>query len=198
MKSKSIRVSCLWVLATAAGLVYGQAPIITSVLDPYTGGAKLAPGGLAVITGTNLAGGGVVTVGGVNAFTLVPPQGGSQETIEIPVSAAPGTTVPVIVTTGGGGPSAPFNITLTQYAPVLISLTSGPLTSPRLPSGVAVTPSAPIAAGQTVTFYAIGLGPTSPAVATGVLAALQRFRHHRTVYGQPWGQRRPRRIGAFG
>jgi len=50
---KSIRVALLWVLATGAALVYAQ-PTITSVLDPYTGGNKLAPGGQAVITGTNL------------------------------------------------------------------------------------------------------------------------------------------------
>ncbi len=168
---KSIRIACLWSLA-AAGLVYGQAPVITSVLDPYTGSTKLAPGGQAVITGTNLGLNPLVTVGGVNAFNLVPPQLGPQITIEIPVNAPLGTNIQVIVTTGAGGPSAPFNITLTQYAPVLINLTSGPLTSPRHQnSGVAVTASTPAAAGETIVFYAIGLGPTTPAVATGAVAA---------------------------
>jgi uncharacterized protein (TIGR03437 family) len=164
---KSIRISCLGTLAFAAGLVYAQ-PTITSVLDPYTGGTKLAPGGQAVITGTNLGVGPTVTVGGITAYNLVPPQNGPQMTIEIPVNAALGTTVQVIVTTGAGA-SAPFNITLTQYAPVLINLTSGPLTSPRHSNGVAVTASTPAAPGELITFYAIGLGPTSPVVATGAL-----------------------------
>jgi uncharacterized protein (TIGR03437 family) len=160
--------SCLWTLAI--GLVYGQAPVITSIVDPYTGGTKLAPGGLAVITGTNLAGGGVVTVGGVNAFNLVPPQGGPQETIEIPMNAPVGASIPVIVTTGAGGASAAFNITLTQYAPVLINLTSGPLTSPRHQNGVGVTTSTPAAPGETVVFYAIGLGPVNTPVSPGAVA----------------------------
>ena len=167
---KSIRIACLWALA-AAGVVYGQAPTITSVLDPYTGSTKLAPGGQAVITGTGLGLTPLVTVGGVNAFTLVPPQLGPQMTIEIPVNAPLGTNIQVIVTTGVGGASAPFIITLVQYAPVLINFTSGPLTSPRHQNGVGVTSSTPAAAGETIVFYAIGLGPTTPAVATGAVAA---------------------------
>jgi len=166
---KSIRISCLWALA-AAGLVYGQAPVITSVLDPYTGSTKLAPGGQAVITGTGLGLTPLVTVGGVNAFTLVPPQLGPTMTIEIPVNAPLGTNIQVIVTTGAGGPSAPFIITLTQYAPVLINLTSGPLTSPRHQNGVGVTSSTPAGAGETIVFYAIGLGPVTTPVNTGAVA----------------------------
>jgi hypothetical protein len=49
-----LRIACLWALA-AAGLACAQ-PTITSVLDPYTGANKLAPGGQAVITGTNPVG----------------------------------------------------------------------------------------------------------------------------------------------
>ena len=100
---KSIRMrALLCALTTAAGLVCGQAPTITSVVDPYTGGAKLAPGGQAIITGTNLGVNPQVTVGGVNAFTLAPPLLGTQITIEIPVNAQVGASVPVIVTTGVG------------------------------------------------------------------------------------------------
>lgn len=165
---KSIVTACFWAL-TAAGLACAQ-PTITSVLDPYTGTNKLAPGGQAVITGTNLANGGVVTVGGVNAFILVGPEGGPTMTVQIPVNAPTGASVPVIVKTGGGASSA-FNIALTQYAPVLIGATSGSLTSPRHGNGVAITAATPAAAGETITFYAIGLGPTTPTVNTGQLAA---------------------------
>ncbi|HVO97023.1 MAG TPA: hypothetical protein VMT15_03110 [Bryobacteraceae bacterium] len=164
-----IRVACLWALA-AGGLGFAQ-PVITSVLDPYTGGSKLSPGGQAVITGSALGINPSVTVGGVNAFNLVPPQNGPQIVIEIPVNAPVGSNIPVIVTTGGGGPSAPFNITLTQYAPVLINTPSGALTSPRHQStGVAVTASTPAAAGEPIVFYAIGLGPVTTPVNTGAPA----------------------------
>src|ERR1700674_2455022 len=129
--------------AAFAGLGLAQ-PTITSVVDPYTGGTKLAPGGHALITGTNLGLNPLVTVGGVNAFNLVPPQFGSTITMEIPVNATPGASVPVIVTTGAG-PSAAFNITLVQYAPVLISATSGALTSPRHGNGVGITTATPAA-----------------------------------------------------
>ena len=165
---KFICTSALW-LIVSAGLIYSQTPTITSVVDPYNAGSALSPGGQAVIAGTNLGLNPRVTVGGVNAFTLVPPQFGPQITIEIPVNAAVGATVPVVVTTGAGA-SAPFNITLAQYAPVLISTTGGALTSPRHQSGVAVTASTPAAAGETVVLYGIGLGPVTTQVNTGSTA----------------------------
>ncbi len=152
-----------------AGFSFAQ-PIITSVLDPYTGGTKLAPGGLAVITGTNLGVNPLVTVGGVNAFNLVPPQLGTTMTIQIPVNATLGSAVSVVVTTGVG-PSPAFNIALVQYAPVLISTTSGAQTSPRHGNGVGITAATPAAPGESINFYAIGLGPTSPVVNTGSVAA---------------------------
>lgn len=155
-------------VAAFAGLGIAQ-PAITSVLDPYTGGTKLAPGGHAVITGTNLGLNPTVTVGGVNAFNLIPPQFGASMTIQIPWNAAVGTTVPVIVTTQAGASPA-FNITLVQYAPVLIATASGAQTSPRHGNGVGVTTATPAAPGESITFYAIGLGPTNPAVNTGALA----------------------------
>ena len=163
---KSILVASLW--AVGVGVAYAQ-PTITSIVDPFTGSTKLAPGGRAMITGTNLGLGGVVTVGGVNAFELVQPQLGPTMTIQIPVNAPTGASVPVIVTTGAG-PSTAFNIALAQYAPILVSATSGALTSPRHANGVGVTGTTPAAAGEAVTFYAIGLGATNPAVNTGALA----------------------------
>jgi uncharacterized protein (TIGR03437 family) len=156
-------------VAAFASLGLAQ-PVITSVLDPYTGGTKLAPGGLAVITGTNLGLTPGVTVGGVNAFSVIPPQLGTSMTIQIPWNAAVGASVPVIVTTGAGASPA-FNIALVQYAPVLIATTSGAQTSPRHGNGVSVTTATPAAPGESITFYAIGLGPTNPTVNTGQVAS---------------------------
>ena len=103
MKMRTL--SAAVVLAVFAGLGLAQ-PTITSVLDPYTGGTKLAPGGQAVITGTNLGLSPLTTVGGVNAFNLIPPQNGTTMTIQIPWNAAVGATVPVVVTTGLGASRA--------------------------------------------------------------------------------------------
>lgn len=172
MKSIRMQLFCLLAFAAAG---FGQAPTITSIVDPFTGGTKLAPGGQALITGTNLGLNPLVTVGGINAFNLVPPQFGTTITIEIPVTAAVGSTVPVVVSTGGGGPSTAFNIALIQYAPVLVSSTSGALTSPRHPNNVGVTAATPAAAGESITVYAIGLGPTTPTVNTGALGPPSPF-----------------------
>jgi uncharacterized protein (TIGR03437 family) len=168
MKRRTLLAVASWSVVFA-GFSFAQ-PTITSVLDPYTGGTKLAPGGQAVITGTNLGTNPLVTVGGVNAFNLVPPQSGTTMTVQIPVTATLGSAVPVVVTTGAG-PSTAFNVALVQYAPVLISTTSGSLTSPRHGNGVGVTAATPAAPGETINFYAIGLGPTSPVVNTGSVAA---------------------------
>ncbi|HEY4362343.1 MAG TPA: hypothetical protein VGN17_15315 [Bryobacteraceae bacterium] len=167
-----MKIRTAWAVATLAmafaGLSLAQ-PTITSIVDPFTGSTKLAPGGQAMITGTNLGLTPLVTVGGVNAFNLVQPQFGTTMTIQIPWTAALGTSVPVIVSAGGTA-SAAFNITLVQYAPVLISTTSGALTSPRHANGVGIATATPAAPGESVTFYAIGLGPTNPSLNTGALA----------------------------
>jgi uncharacterized protein (TIGR03437 family) len=163
-----------WLTLFGAALSYAQSPVkasITSVLDPYTASKNLSPGSPVVITALNMGFFPTVTVGGISASILVPPLINTYltMTIQIPVNAPVGASVPVVVTTGAG-PSAPFNITLTQYAPVLIASTFGALTSPRhQDSGVAVTSSTPATRGETINIYAIGLGPTNPAVNTGAL-----------------------------
>jgi uncharacterized protein (TIGR03437 family) len=155
-------------IATFAALGLAQ-PTITSVVDPYTGGTKFAPGSLAILTGTNLGFTPLVTVGGKNAFTLVQPLGATTMTIQIPIDAAVGTTVPVILS-NAAGTSPTFNIALAQYAPVLIVATSGSQTSPRHGNGVGITSTTPAAPGEVINIYAIGLGPTTPTVNTGQTA----------------------------
>jgi uncharacterized protein (TIGR03437 family) len=167
MKKRNL-LSFAFCITTFAALGLAQ-PTITSVLDPYTGGTKLAPGSLAILTGTNLGQTPLVTVGGKNASNLVQPLGATTMTIQIPVDAAVGTTVPVIVS-NGQGTSGAFNIALVQYAPVLIVSTSGSQTSPRHGNGVGITSSTPAAPGEVINIYAIGLGPTTPTVSTGQTA----------------------------
>lgn len=142
-------------------------PQITSVLDAVNGGNKLCPGSLAVISGNALGQNPQVTVGGKTADNISPPAGGPQMTIEIPVDAPVGSAA-VIVTTTAGGPSAPFNIPLTQYAPVLLTNFNGSVVSPAHQSnGAVVTSTSPAIPGETIVVYAIGLGPTNPVVPTG-------------------------------
>jgi uncharacterized protein (TIGR03437 family) len=152
-------------------LVYGQStPVITSVVDPYTGGTVLSPGGMAVIKGGPFGSNPQVSVGGKTAATLIAPYmtGNGQMTIEIPINAPLGAANVVVTFTG---PSAPFPINLTEYAPVLINSASGTVISPQhQTSGLPVTAAIPAAPGETVVLSAIGLGPTNPSVATGVAA----------------------------
>jgi uncharacterized protein (TIGR03437 family) len=162
----------LLTLVLATGLLLGQVnPTITSVLDPYTGSTNLAPGGLAVISGSGLGTNPRVTVGGKVAYSLTPPieTGGTRISIEIPVDAPVGAST--VVVSPANTPSPPFPVTLGEYAPVLIASTSGGAISPiDRQSGVAVTAGTPAAPGDTVVLSAIGLGPTNPAVATGTPA----------------------------
>ena len=142
-------------------------PQISSVADAVNGGNKLCPGSLAVLSGSALGQNPQVTVGGKTAFNVTPPAGGPQMTIEIPVDAPVGSAT-VIVTTTAGGPSTPFNITLAQFAPVLLTNFNGSVVSPAHQSnGAVVTSANPAMPGEAVVVYAIGLGPTNPVVPTG-------------------------------
>jgi uncharacterized protein (TIGR03437 family) len=165
----AIRAICIVFLCGGA-LAFGQAtPTITAIVDPYTGSTNLAPGGLALIQGTLLGSAPGVKIGGENAYTVIPPalSGGSKLMVQIPVDLPAGPTT-VVVTPFLG--SASFPITLAPYAPVLVSAASGTLRSPTHQSGVPVTASAPATPSESIMISAIGLGPTSPAVGTGVAA----------------------------
>jgi uncharacterized protein (TIGR03437 family) len=158
------------ILSFSGSLAFGQAnPTITAIVDPYTGSTNLAPGGLALIQGTSLGIAPRVTVGGEVAYTVIPPvySGGAKITIQIPVDLPPGPTTVVV---SPMNLTVSFPITLTQYAPVLVSSASGTLLSPAHQSGVPVTAGAPATQGESIVISAIGLGPTSPAVGTGVAA----------------------------
>lgn len=78
--------------------------------------------------------------------------------MQIPVDAPTG-TVPLTVSVGGVT-SAPFNITLDTYAPVLFG-------GINVATGIYNGPEYPAKPGGTVTMGATGLGPTTPPTATG-------------------------------
>jgi len=162
----------LSILAIAcACLVHAQSPSITSVVDPYTGSTVLCPGGLALITGNLMGKAPTVTIAGKHAFDVILPNiGGNRMTIQIPVDAPVGPTT-VTLSLASGASSAPFPITLAAYAPILINAASGSVLSPvHQSSGLLVAAGYPAAPGETIVVSAIGLGPTTPVVATGTPA----------------------------
>src|ERR1700732_4388761 len=112
--------ACFLIVLLLAGALSqtlpGQAaPVISGVFNGGSFDGRLAPGLLADVFGNNLGTDTsiAVTVGGKQAkVTLAIP---SQLVIEIPVDAPLGPTSISI------GNSSPFNITLLQYAPGLLS-----------------------------------------------------------------------------
>ncbi len=148
--------------AIAAGpALYGQTPTISSVVDGFTfdkTSPRLAPGGVASIFGTNFGTSKsiAVTLGGKQAYLYAVMD--QQINLEIPVDAPLGATT---VTVGG---SAPFNVTLAQYAPAVLSANG----SGTGPVGVVSSDKGPFKAGDQFAIVASGLGPTTPSIATGV------------------------------
>jgi uncharacterized protein (TIGR03437 family) len=153
-------------------------PTIASVVNGGAFENRLSPGSLADVFGGNLGSDTsiAVTVGGKPAaVTLAIP---TQLVIQIPVDAPPGpTTIQV-------GNSGAFSITLSQYAPGLLSR-SGPgagaatgagagagtgmglVQAVHSDTGDAVDASSPATPGESLSLYAVGLGATNPVVPTG-------------------------------
>ena len=162
-------------------------PTITAVLNGASFENKLSPGSYARIYGSNL---GTVNsvpvfVGGRQAY-VSGASSSNQLDIQIPIDAPLG-LVPVTV-----GTSAPFNVTIAQYAPAVFTQNgSGASTVFAVDaSGGAITSSNPVRAGETITIYGTGLGPTAPAVPTGTLApanplAITLAQPTVTIGGQP-------------
>ena len=113
MKRRLI-LTLFWVAFASA--VHGQTPTISAVVDAATydsNNPKLAPGSLAAIFGNNFGTSKsiAVTVGGKQAHVFA--VANTQINIEIPVDA------PLGATTATVGGSAPFKVTLSQYAPAI-------------------------------------------------------------------------------
>src|SRR5262245_15034957 len=90
-----------------------QTPVIASVLNAASSDARLCPGVVASVFGSNLGPAPVtVQVGGFAGFVIF--ASATQLNIQIPVEAPVSATT--ITVTRGGVPSAPFNITLDSFA----------------------------------------------------------------------------------
>jgi trimeric autotransporter adhesin len=165
-------------------------PVVRAVVNAFSYGPSLCPGVIASVGGTSLAGatqscgasGGVVpaTCGGVSVTVKGRPAAVSylsptQLLIQLPVDIGAGSADLIVERTAGGqtARSTAFALTLNQYAPAL-STGGGSGTGPVVwgsQSGSLTGSANPAAPGDTVTLYAVGLGPTNPAFATGATAA---------------------------
>ena len=101
------------------------------------------------------------TVGGLVGF-VISPSASDPDRVDAPLGS---TAIQV-------GTSAPFSLSLTQYAPVLYSAdgTGQGNVQAYHAFGTLVTPSAPASPGEVLLVYAMGLGPTTPPVPTGALS----------------------------
>jgi uncharacterized protein (TIGR03437 family) len=165
-----------WLLLFTLGLSASPSiaqPVVQRVLNAASYTHALAPGTWAAIFGTQLALSTVsaqtvplpltlaevmsVTVGGVQApLSYVSP---GQINFVVPFEAAPGASVPVVVTTSAGA-AAPVTVTLVRNAPAIF-------TQNAQGTGMAFAFNAnfqPITSvgSDVIILYAAGLGPTNP------------------------------------
>jgi uncharacterized protein (TIGR03437 family) len=163
-------------LCWGAEALLAQGPTITAVLNAelanvgikdtrFCPGSTIAIYGTGFPSGTNMGTGSTpvngvtVDVGGIAGWVYYESSANGLIEAEIPTNAPIGATQ-VTVTTSGGT-SAPFNITTLATAPTLI-----PGASFTNAKGY-VTSSNLAKAGDSLTLYATGLGPTDPEVPTG-------------------------------
>ena len=180
--------------ATFTLAVVSAAPVFTSA-NLYNGAdfqrgsvspcgiASLIAGGIApAIQGTIAAsdigalpyslGGDTLTVNGAQApiYSVSNNSNGTQQlNFQMPCSVKPGSSVPVTVTVGSI--SATSSITVLPASPGVFqtALSTGSIAVIERPDGAFVSPSNPARAGETVTAFVTGLGPTSPSVGTDAL-----------------------------
>ena len=163
--------SLLWaalVLPTLAVPALAGTPTITGIENNASYTTALSRGDLAAIYGTDLAptsGSTTVTLGGKACYVTFVSAG--QVNVQLPVNANVGTSD--LVVTHDGLNSVAFKVTLSAYAPAVFTVNgSGSGTGTFIDGGKVVSAANPVKIGDTVEAYAIGMGATSPVVATGV------------------------------
>jgi uncharacterized protein (TIGR03437 family) len=154
------------------------APVVQSVTDSAGYGARVAPGSLASIFGTNLAsatvsaadfplptglGGASVSIGSVSAPLLYASP--DQINFQVPSSLKSGTAS--LVVNGPGGTSASFSVTVTSAAPALFQYGTNHAVAQNATTAALNSKSAPAAAGSVVTVYLTGIGAVDNAVDDG-------------------------------
>ena len=169
---RTLRICCAALTFAAAAVA--QTPTVTSVYNTYSYSTTLCPGLLAIVVGTNFgtnAANATVTVGGKPAYVYAANFSAIAMAVEIPMELSPGAST--LIVTIAGTQSSPFNVTLAAVSPAFVvpnSVASG-LAAVYSAAGTLITYAAPAHPGDTLSTYAIGLGVTTPATATGTAAA---------------------------
>ncbi len=176
-----MKLSLLFVAAAA----FAQTPVVTAVRNIGLGDTSLAPLSLAYIYGAFPQGTPkdfVVTVGGQTGYVNAANSTG-YITAVLPAGATLGTQ-PLVVSYQGAA-SAPFPVTLTQYAPEFISSTVVPATptGPQFPltsyfpivhqNQTPVSVGLPAAPGERLVSLISGVGPTNPPVKLGGISLFE-------------------------
>jgi uncharacterized protein (TIGR03437 family) len=154
----------LLLLFAAAALSALAQPTISGVDNGFSFTSSLSPGVLASIFGSNFTGSVAVTLSGTACPVTYSSAG--QINIQIPWEAATGKGH--VVVTADGVSSTPFAVTISKYSPALSSDNGTGSGLGEFFSGAnLITTTNPANAGDTLTTYAVGLGATTPAIATG-------------------------------
>jgi uncharacterized protein (TIGR03437 family) len=146
---------------------FAQAPTVTAVDNGFSFTSQLSPGVLASVFGSNLSGGSLtVTLNGLPCPVTF--SNSSQINIQVPWEAVPGPGH--VVVTHDGLHSAPFAVTISKYSPAISSANGTGGGEGIFYSGAnLITTTNPANAGDVLVTYAVGLGATTPSIATGVI-----------------------------
>jgi uncharacterized protein (TIGR03437 family) len=161
-----IGVRFLLLSAISALSLFAQAPEITAVVNGFSFKSHISPGVLASIFGSNLSGNNLeVTVKGQSCPVTY--TSASQLNIQVPWEVSTGAGS--VIVKHDNLTSKPFKVTVSEYSPALASADGSG-------SGIGIfytanskliTTTNPANAGDTLVTYAVGLGATNPAIATG-------------------------------
>jgi uncharacterized protein (TIGR03437 family) len=145
-----------------------QAPSVASISSPISSLPQLAQGAPMLITGANLGTGpsdvASVSIGGESAPVLSF-LNSSNLLAQVPVDSPIGRTI--VTVTHQGMTTTPFNVIVSAFAPAIYYPGTSAFTDSK---GNPITLSNLAIPGTAVTLSAIGLGPTNPAMMTGVAA----------------------------
>lgn len=175
--------------ATFSLTILPLGPAGPTILNSASLAPGIAPGGLVTFMGTNLTptiqgvvtdatqmSGYTVTFDGITApiLALVNQNGAEQINAQVPFEVTPGTPIDIAIQTPQGSTTVK-GVVISPLAPGIF--TNGSLAAPGGPypqatvlrsDGTYASSSNPVHRGETITFFATGLGQTVPNASTGV------------------------------
>lgn len=166
IRMRWLRLIPVLMLIMPAG-IFGQPPILTSVLNFGSHEARFSPGVLAEVRyqSAESFNNWTAQVGG-RPVTVMDNEDGLSFNILLSKDQPLGPTT-VVVTTRAGN-SGPYSINVDAYAPGLVG--TAPMRTPNAPSPFDCKPGLTATAGETLTLLAVGLGATDGSASHATLA----------------------------